>query len=106
MRRSEPGSAHGLRRDSAFVFCAPLPPGEVGRESVRVCACNRIEPARWKSSSGFFWNLVTEGNCVAARRGGEQPEVNDQSVTQVNLIRPTVVASLHPNGEAQVTHGP
>jgi hypothetical protein len=25
-------------------------------------------------------NLVTERNCVAARRGGEQREVNDQSV--------------------------
>ena len=24
----------------------------------------------------------------------------------MNSIRPTVVASLHPNGEAQVTHGP
>jgi hypothetical protein len=25
-------------------------------------------------------NIVTERNCVAARRGGEQREVNDQSV--------------------------
>jgi hypothetical protein len=55
---------------------------------------------------GVFWHPVTEGNCVAARRGGEQPEVNDQSVTQVNSIRPVVVASLHLTGEAQVTHGP
>ena len=50
-----------------------------------------------------FWHFVTDGNCVAARRGGEQPEVNDQSVTQVNSIRPTVVASLPVNGEAQMT---
>ena len=56
--------------------------------------------------AGVFWHSVTEGNCVAARRGGEQPEVNDQSVTQVNSIRPAVVASLLGNGEAQVTHGP
>jgi len=54
----------------------------------------------------MFWHLVTEGNCVAARRGGEQPEVNVQSVTQVNSIRPVVVASLLGNGEAQLTHGP
>jgi hypothetical protein len=53
-----------------------------------------------------IWCPVTDGNCVAARRGGEQPEVNDQSVTHVNSIRPTVVASLLGNGEAQVTHGP
>jgi hypothetical protein len=54
----------------------------------------------------MFWHSVTEGNCVAERRGGEQPEVNDQSVTQVNSIRPTVVASLLATGEAQVTQGP
>ena len=36
----------------------------------------------------------TEGNCVPARGGGEQPEENDQSVTQVNSIRP------RPIGEA------
>jgi len=55
---------------------------------------------------GMFWHSVTEGNCIAARRGGEQLEVNDQSVTQVNSIRPTVVASLLANGEARLTHGP
>ena len=53
-----------------------------------------------------LWHAVTESNCVAARRGGEQLEVNDQSVTQVNSIRPHVVASLLGNGEAQMTHGP
>ena len=33
---------------------------------------------------------VAEGNCVAERRGGEQPEANDQSVikTMMNSIRP------------------
>ena len=49
------------------------------------------------------WLLVAEGNCVAARRGGEQPEANDPSVTQVNSIRPVTLASLLANGEAQVT---
>jgi hypothetical protein len=53
-----------------------------------------------------FWHPVTEGNCVAERRGGEQLEVNDQSVTQVNSIRPAVVASLLVKGEASVTLGP
>jgi hypothetical protein len=53
-----------------------------------------------------FWHSETKGNCVAARRGGEQLEVNDQSVTQVNSIRPAVVASLLASGEAQLTLGP
>jgi hypothetical protein len=54
---------------------------------------------------GVFWHPVTNGNCVAARRGGEQREVNDQSVTRVNSIRPDVVVSLLPTGEAQLTIG-
>jgi hypothetical protein len=62
--------------------------------------------SRVKVLAGVFWYPVTDGNCVAERRGGEQPEVNDQSVTQVNSIRPAVVASPLVNGEAQVTHGP
>jgi len=43
---------------------------------------------------------VTEGNCVAARRGGEQPEVNGQSAGKPNAIRPETVASLLGKGEA------
>src|ERR1700678_489921 len=52
------------------------------------------------------WLLVAEGNCVAVRRGGEQPEANDSSATQVNSIRPVTLASLLVNGEAQVTIRP
>jgi hypothetical protein len=53
-----------------------------------------------------IWCPETEGNCVAVRRGGKQLEVNDQSVTQVNSIRQTVVVSLLANGETQMTLGP
>lgn len=49
------------------------------------------------------WLFVAEGDCVAVRRGGEQPEANDSSVTQVNSIRPVALASLLASGEAQVT---
>jgi hypothetical protein len=36
---------------------------------------------RCKSSSGLSLSgPVTKSNCVAVRRGGEQQEVNDQSV--------------------------
>ena len=45
-------------------------------------------------------NFVTESNCVLVRGGGEQPQVNDQSVTSVNSIRPAALASLRLNGEA------
>ena len=44
------------------------------------------------------------GNCVAARRGGEQPEANVRSQTvvptMVNSIRPWSTASLLAKGEA------
>ena len=36
----------------------------------------------------------TESSCVAARRGGEQLEVNRRSATQVNPTRPASAASL------------
>ena len=43
---------------------------------------------------------AVEGNCVAARRGGEQPETEGWSQTQVNSIRPARRASLLGEGEA------
>jgi len=45
--------------------------------------------------------LVADRNCDVARRGGEYREANGQSATQVNSIRPGVLASLLPTGEAQ-----
>ena len=44
---------------------------------------------------------VTERNCVLARGGGKHREVNDQSATKVNSIRPCLLASLLANGEAR-----
>ena len=41
-----------------------------------------------------------EGNCVAVRRGGKQPETKEQSQIQVNSIRCRSAASLLVNGEA------
>jgi len=64
------------------------------------CACEGVELAGCESLSVLDVSTVTERNCVAARRGGEHREVNDQSVTQVNSIRPIVVASLLEKGEA------
>lgn len=41
-----------------------------------------------------------EGNCVAARWGGKQPDARKQSQTQVNSIQPLHAASLWSTGEA------
>ena len=43
---------------------------------------------------------AVEGNCVAARRGGEQPETEGWSRTKVNSIRHVRRASLLEKGEA------
>ena len=43
---------------------------------------------------------AAEGNCVAARRGGEQPEAEGWSRTKVNSIRHVSRASLLGKGEA------
>jgi hypothetical protein len=58
----------------------------------------------WKSPSDRNTGLsVAEGNCAVERRGGEQPEANDQSIneTMLNSIRPDALASLPVKGEAK-----
>jgi len=45
-----------------------------------------------------------EGNCVAAKRGGKQPDAKEQSQTEVNSIRCSRTASLLANGEACAKH--
>lgn len=52
------------------------------------------------SASEMSNGRVAGGNCVAVKRGGEQPEAKPQSQTQVNPIRPATTASLLANGEA------
>jgi hypothetical protein len=49
------------------------------------------------------WLSVVEGNCVVERRGGKQPEANNQSIIKkmMNSIRPDALASLLGKGEAQ-----
>jgi hypothetical protein len=44
------------------------------------CAREGALSARCKSAPEPVVGSVIEGNCVAVRRGGEQPEVNWQSV--------------------------
>jgi hypothetical protein len=42
------------------------------------------------------WLSVAEGNCVVERRGGGQPEANNQSIIKkmMNSIRPDALASM------------
>ena len=49
------------------------------------------------------WTSVAEGNCVVERRGGEQPEANNQSIskTMLNSIRPDTTASPLAKDEAR-----
>jgi hypothetical protein len=57
-----------------------------------------------RPSTVLAWRRVAEGNCVAVRRGGEQPEANLSSQSsqtrRLNPIRLVGVASLRRKGEA------
>jgi len=55
---------------------------------------------RCKSAPGGSHSPVAEGNCVAVRRGGEQPEANLRSVANANPIRRGVAASLLVQGRS------
>jgi len=49
---------------------------QVARDLLRAHMNSRVKvPVKQNA-----FQLVTEGNCVAARRGGEQPEVNGKPV--------------------------
>ena len=56
--------------------------------------------------AGRSCSSVVEGNCVVERRGGEQPETNNQSVINkiMNSIRFQREASLLVKGEAREMH--
>lgn len=45
------------------------------------------------------YRSVAEGNCVFNRKGGKQLEANEQSVTKVNAIRPSLSGSVRAKRE-------
>ena len=45
------------------------------------------------------YRSVAEGNCVFNRKGGKQLEATEQSVTQVNAIRPSLSGSVRAKRE-------
>ena len=91
---------------------APQTHPAIHPKATTVYACLRpsapVSVFGWKGVSPFqayALRPVTESNCVLATGGGKQLEVNDQSVTFVNSIRPGRLASLLGNGEAQTCLG-
>ena len=53
-----------------------------------------IELSGESPDRGSRYLPVVDGNCVFNRKGGEQPETNEQSVTKVNSIRPSLSGSV------------
>jgi hypothetical protein len=67
----------------------------------RSCECTYMKSTSESLSHPETSNgKAAGGNCVVARRGGEQPEADLRSQTRVNPIRFTTAASLRANGEA------
>jgi hypothetical protein len=58
-----------------------------------------IELSGESPDRGTRYRPVAEGNCVFNRKGGEQLEANEQSVTKVNSIRPNLSGSRLACGE-------
>ena len=70
-------------------------------ESGPWCECTYMKSiSESLSPPGTSYGRAAEGNCVAVRRGGEQPEADPQSLIPMNPIRPSTAASLPGNGEA------
>ena len=58
-----------------------------------------IEQSGESPDQSLRYRSVAEGNCVFNRKGGKQLEANEQSVTKVNSIRPSLSGSLLATGE-------
>jgi hypothetical protein len=89
-------SRNGLSRGSR---------GQSARPSRRRAVWSRMKSSYcgWlKSLFGLSGGPVARGNCVLARGGGEQPEVNPQSAASANSIRPVALTSLRVNGEVRM----
>jgi len=76
-------------------------PGGHRRDACATCACERTLSERCKSAPYVHVQYEVDCNCVAARRGGEQQETNDQSVASANPIWPDVATSRRGTCEVQ-----
>ena len=86
----------GHYRGAAFE-----PPTHRRLESRRACVHETMNSGcESHYRPGGKYRGAVEGNCVAVRRGGEQPETDGRSQTQVNSIRHAQRASLRAMSEA------
>jgi len=70
-----------------------------------MCAWEQARSERCKSSLGRCPLPVAKGNCVAARRGGEQPEANLQSVVKRTRFGLTYRRAFIPMVKSRPGHG-
>jgi hypothetical protein len=75
----------------------PQPPTEYGGSCERTSMKSTSESLSHPETSN---GKAAGGNCIVARRGGEQPEADLRSQTRVNPIRFATTASLRASGEA------
>ena len=70
------------------------------------CACTYMKSTSESlSPPATSAGRAAGGNCVAARRGGEQPEADLRSQRKLNPIRPVAAASPRGTGEASCVSG-
>jgi hypothetical protein len=62
--------------------------------SVASAPVKAVELSGESPDRGRRYRPASEGNCVFNRKGGEQLEENEQSVTKVNSIRPSLSGSV------------
>lgn len=53
----------------------------------RQCVITYMNSERESRNPMWTWTSAAEGNCVAVKRGGEQPEAELRAETKVNPIR-------------------
>ena len=87
------------RSEGGWWAAGPAPVG-AGSRAASANEVTMIPTSESLSPPGTSYGRAAGGNCVAARRGGEQPEADPRSRTQVNPIRLPATASLLANGEA------
>jgi len=78
---------------------------ELNQSSLPLCApVKAIEQTGESPVQSHRYGSEAEGNCVFNRKGGKQLEANEQSVTEVNAIRPSLSGSVLARREPLTSH--
>ena len=77
----EDDARHCSRRRFGYVACVPIArTGDIMRSMMASASVSVFGQRSASLLQGYTLRPVTECNCVAVRRGGEQQEVNEQPV--------------------------